>query len=161
MADLGFGFGLHQSIPPPASANFPVHLPAATKAASIKIMIFTRLFVLLALSGADALKMTAPASRRAFLSKAAAAVPLAVAAPVFAAPVLNGQAQGAMAGSREKYMTGQFDASAAASRPMTDGQRKVGKNPFQGSFSDPAHSGMTRTIAFIGGRDYQIDGMDV
>ena len=37
---------------------------------------------------------------------------------------------------------------------------KARKNPFQGKFSDPAHSDMTRTIKYAGGRDYQISGAD-
>ena len=64
-----------------------------------------------------------------------------------------------MTGTREKYQAGGFDTKAAASNPQS-GPKKVGKNPFSGQFSDPAHSGLTRKISWIGGRDYQIDGAD-
>jgi len=36
----------------------------------------------------------------------------------------------------------------------------IGANPFVGTFEDPAHNLAKRTISYIGGRDYQIDGAD-
>merc|ERR1712128_378191 len=71
-----------------------------------------------ALSGADALKLGAAASRRSFTSK------------------------------------------AASNPQFGPGGKNAVKNPFDGKFSDPAHSDLPRKISWIGGRDYQIDGAD-
>eukprot|EP00966_Prymnesium_polylepis_P173730 4018351-Prymnesium_polylepis.2 len=36
----------------------------------------------------------------------------------------------------------------------------MGAPVFLGKYSDPAHEGATRTISYVGGRSYQIDGAD-
>ena len=33
-------------------------------------------------------------------------------------------------------------------------------NTFTGKYSDPTHPGCTRTISYVGGRNYQVDGAD-
>merc|ERR1712199_108976 len=38
--------------------------------------------------------------------------------------------------------------------------KKLGANAFVGKYTDPAHEGCERTISYIGGRSYQIDGAD-
>ena len=122
-----------------------------------------RLVVVLALSGADALNLGAAASRRSFITKAAAAAgSIAVTAPVFAeAPDLNLVGKAAMGGNREKYQQGGFDAKAAAANPQfVPGGKNPVKNPFNGKFSDPAHAGLPRTVETAGGRDYVISGKD-
>merc|ERR1719261_228488 len=92
--------------------------------------------------------------------QAGAAAAAAIAAPVFASSRddLNGEGKGAMAGSRGAYQLGLYDKSGAATSVGKD--TKARKNPFQGKFSDPAHSDMTRAIEYAGGRDYQISGAD-
>merc|ERR1719148_160750 len=118
-----------------------------------------RLVVVLALSGADALNLGAAASRRSFITKAAAAAgSLAVAAPVFAeAPALNLAGRGGMTGTREKY---QQDVRGGDSAAASGKSGIVTKNSFDGTFSDPAHSDLPRKISWVGNRDYLIDGAD-
>ena len=119
-----------------------------------------RLVVLLALSGADALKLGAAASRRSFITKAAAAAgSLAVAAPVFAGVDLDNTGKGAMSGTRGPYQAGGFDTKGAALKKSFDGG-KLRKTPFDGTFSDPAHEGLPRTLETLGGRDVKISGAD-
>ena len=36
----------------------------------------------------------------------------------------------------------------------------LAQNTFTGKYDDPSHPGCTRTISYIGGRSYQIDGAD-
>jgi len=62
-------------------------------------------------------------------------------------------------GTRGPYQAGGFDTKAAASKKSFDGG-KLRKSPFDGKFSDPAHSGLTRTLETIGGRDIKISGAD-
>merc|ERR1712187_806932 len=69
--------------------------------------------------------------------KIAAAVPLAVATPALA-----------------------ITTSEAASRSFSDGGKKLGAPGFTGTFSDPMHLDLPRTISYAGGRDFQIDGAD-
>merc|ERR1712106_1133547 len=79
-----------------------------------------------------------------------AASSLAVVAPVFAgeAPDLNLVGKAAMGGNREKYQAGGFDTSKAASNPQFGpGGKNAVKNPFDGKFSDPAHSDLPRKNA--------------
>merc|ERR1712039_182449 len=103
---------------------------------------FAMLFrvTLLMLAGCSlALKLnTAAASRRALLHKAVTAVPLIVSAPALA----------------------ELTPKEAASRSFKAGPKSLGAEPFVGTFEDPAHSLAKRTISYIGGRDYQIDGAD-
>ena len=37
---------------------------------------------------------------------------------------------------------------------------QMGSFTLQGTYSDPAHEGLPRTIAWVGGRNYQISGAD-
>ena len=62
-------------------------------------------------------------------------------------------------GTRGPYQAGGFDTKAAASKKSFDGG-KLRKSAFDGKFSDPAHSGLTRTLETIGGRDIKISGAD-
>jgi hypothetical protein len=115
-----------------------------------------RLVVVLALSGADALNLGAAASRRSFITKAAAAAgSLAVAAPVFAESKdsLTLAGKGGMTGTRAAY---QDDVRGGASAGKSGKSGIVTKNSFDGTFTDTA--GLSRKISWVGNRDYQIDG---
>ena len=96
----------------------------------------------------------------AFTSQAAAAAgSLAVAAPVFAGVDLDNTGKGAMSGTRAGYQAGGFDTKAATLKKNFDGGT-LRKTPFAGTFSDPMHEGLPRTLETLGGRDVKISGAD-
>ena len=100
--------------------------------------------------------------------------------PVIAAGVLAAGAMPAMPAFADAYKSvaaanhGNFDLdkpdfskslspAQAALRSPREGQRSVGalsQNTFTGNYDDPAHPGCKRSISYIGGRNYQIDGAD-
>ena len=62
-------------------------------------------------------------------------------------------------GTRGPYQAGGFDTKSAAQKKNFDGG-KLRKTPFDGTFSDPAHEGLPRTLETLGGRDVKISGAD-
>ena len=62
-------------------------------------------------------------------------------------------------GTRGPYQAGGFDTKGATQKKNFDGG-KLRKTPFDGTFSDPAHEGLPRTLETLGGRDVKISGAD-
>ena len=90
-----------------------------------------------------------------------AAVVVGAMAPAALMQALRSRAPVVYTLARLEGATGGFDAKAAAANPQFGpGGKNPVKNPFDGKFSDPAHSGLPRKISTIGGRDYQIEGAD-
>ena len=62
-------------------------------------------------------------------------------------------------GTRAGYQAGGFDTKAATLKKNFDGGT-LRKTPFAGTFSDPMHEGLPRTLETLGGRDVKISGAD-